>query len=114
MQRATLAEKEVTSLKEQLANHGGTGGVTGGGSSSSGTPTMAPPPPEREDSLISPHSQHNKNDCEVVAAKDKEVSEQYNFSVRKNTLTSLNTSKKETSCFFSHIFPKKITLYIFF
>lgn len=71
-QRATLAEKEVTSLKEQLANHGGTGGGNGG-SSSTGAAAMAPPPPEREDSLISPHSQH-KNDYEVVAAKDKEVS----------------------------------------
>jgi hypothetical protein len=56
-QRATLAEKEVTSLKEKLATQGG-------GGSSSGA-AMAPPPPEREDSLIS--SQHE------LAAKDKEV-----------------------------------------
>lgn len=56
LQRATLAEKEVTSLKEKLATQSG----------SSGAAAMAPPPPDQEDSLIS--SQHE------LAAKDKEVS----------------------------------------
>ncbi|XP_035708595.1 homeobox protein cut isoform X3 [Folsomia candida] len=54
--RATLAEKEVTSLKEKLATQSG----------SSGAAAMAPPPPDQEDSLIS--SQHE------LAAKDKEIS----------------------------------------
>ena len=62
MQRATLAEKEVTSLKEQLANHGG--GSTSGAA-------MAPPPPDREDPVIS--TSHLKNHDFELAAKDKEV-----------------------------------------
>lgn len=66
-QRATLAEKEVTSLKEKLATQ------SCGGSSSGSAIAMAPPPPEQEDSLIS--SQHE------LAAKDKEVNESYKQSV---------------------------------
>jgi hypothetical protein len=57
-----LAEKEVTSLKEQLAT------------SSIGTSSsviMAPPPPDREDILIA-NPQHKSQDIEI-AAKDREV-----------------------------------------
>jgi len=72
-QRASLAEKEVTSLKEQLVNHNNSGGCSSSTScSSSGVVAMAPPPPEREDSLIS--SSHHKNVDYELAAKDKEVS----------------------------------------
>lgn len=123
LQRATLAEKEVTSLKEQLANHGGTGG--GGGSSSTGaapvaaSAAMAPPPPEREDPLISPQSQQHKNDYEMVAAKDKEVS----CSFLHTTLTTLQfvptyinlvMSSAHPATFFLHVnlYPTCLQQYV--